>query len=47
MVKPKVESMKDPNAVALGRKGGQATSDKKTHSCRLNAKRPRPRKGKG
>ncbi|GEM_PF-6609666 len=31
-------------AVALGRLGGKAKSEKKTLACRLNARKPRPRK---
>jgi hypothetical protein len=30
---------KDPNAVALGRKGGKATSPAKTKAARKNARR--------
>ncbi len=35
--------MKNPHAVALGRKGGSATSAAKTAAARANAKRLRPR----
>jgi hypothetical protein len=38
---------KNPHAVALGRKGGQAKSEAKTAAVRENAKQPRPNaKGK-
>jgi hypothetical protein len=35
---------KDPNAVALGRKGGKSRSDAKARSSRINAIRARERK---
>jgi hypothetical protein len=38
-----VTAEKNPAAVALGRRGGQATSAAKTAAARANAKRPRPR----
>ena len=34
---------KNPHAVALGRRGGKATSPAKTKAARENAKQPRPR----
>lgn len=35
---------KNPSAVALGKLGGAAKSDRKTAANRANAKRPRPKR---
>ena len=37
--------MKDPNAVALGRKGGQSKSKKKQKASRLNGAKNKGKKG--
>lgn len=34
-----MEQIKNEHAVALGRKGGQAKSDKKTHAVRINSQK--------
>lgn len=42
-----MEKKKNPAAVALGKIGGKAHSDKKTAAARMNAKKPRRKRQKG